>query len=86
LALFSKTTVMVKILHDLALFWFKNAIFRWIFRRNYLKNRNIGPRFFLFPQWMKLNYSSKINWLFLQLLESKILCKHAGVSLIQINT
>jgi hypothetical protein len=31
---FSKTIVMIKILHNLALFWFKNAnFFRWFFRQ-----------------------------------------------------
>jgi hypothetical protein len=44
-AFFSKTNVMAKILHNLALFWVKNAIFfRWIFQRKYFKNQNIGPR------------------------------------------
>jgi hypothetical protein len=44
LAVFSKTNVMIKILHNLALFWVKKCqFFRWIFRRKYLKNHNIGP-------------------------------------------
>jgi hypothetical protein len=44
LAFFSKTNVMIKILHNLALFWVKNAnFFCWNFRRKYLKNHNIGP-------------------------------------------
>jgi hypothetical protein len=30
-------------LHNLALFWVKNAIFCWIFQRKYFKNHNIGP-------------------------------------------
>jgi hypothetical protein len=43
LAFFSKTNVMIKFLHKLALFWVKNAIFSPIFWRKYLKNHNIGP-------------------------------------------
>jgi hypothetical protein len=43
LAIFSKNNVMIKILHNLALFKVKNAIFSMNFRRKYLKNRNIGP-------------------------------------------
>jgi hypothetical protein len=46
LAFFSKTNVMIKILHNLVLFWVKNDnSFRWIFRRKYLKNHNIGPNY-----------------------------------------
>jgi hypothetical protein len=37
LALFSKTNVMINILHNLALFWVKNAIFCRMFQRKYLK-------------------------------------------------
>jgi hypothetical protein len=37
LAFLSKTNVMIKILHNLALFRVKNAIFCWIFRRKYFK-------------------------------------------------
>jgi hypothetical protein len=45
LAFFSKTNVMIKVLHNLALFWVtKRQFFRWIFRRKYFKNHNIGPR------------------------------------------
>jgi hypothetical protein len=44
LAFFLKTIVMIKILHNLALLWVKNAIFCWNFRRKYFKNHNIGPR------------------------------------------
>jgi hypothetical protein len=44
LAFFSKTNVMIKSLHNLALFWVKTPFFRWIFRRKYFKNHNIGPR------------------------------------------
>jgi hypothetical protein len=50
MAFFSKTNVMIKILHNLALFWVKNAnFFRWIFRRKYLKNHNISPWIVFFP-------------------------------------
>jgi hypothetical protein len=44
LAFFSKSNVMVKNLHNLALFWVKNAIFCNFLRRNYLINHIIGPR------------------------------------------
>jgi hypothetical protein len=44
LAFFSKTNVMIKILHNLALLWVKTPIFCWIFRWKYLNNHNIGPR------------------------------------------
>jgi hypothetical protein len=44
LAFFSNTNVMIKTLHNLALFWVKNASFCNIFRRRYFKNYNIGPR------------------------------------------
>jgi hypothetical protein len=45
LVFFSKTNVMIKILHNLPLFWVKNGnFFRWIFRRKYFKIHNIGPR------------------------------------------
>jgi hypothetical protein len=43
LAFFSKINVMIKILHNLALFYVKTPIFFWIFRWKYLKNHNIGP-------------------------------------------
>jgi hypothetical protein len=44
-AFFSKTYVMIKILHNLALFWVKNAnFFAEFFGENILKNHNIGPR------------------------------------------
>jgi hypothetical protein len=36
---------MIKILHYLALFLVKNAILCRIFRRRFLENHNIGPRF-----------------------------------------
>jgi hypothetical protein len=43
LAFFSKTNIMIKILHNLALFWVENAnFFAKIFGEN-LKNHNIGP-------------------------------------------
>jgi hypothetical protein len=35
LAFFSKTYVMIKILHNLALFWVKNAIFAEFFGENF---------------------------------------------------
>jgi hypothetical protein len=44
IAFFSKTNVMITILHNLALFWVKTPIFCNFFRRKYLKNHNIGPR------------------------------------------
>jgi hypothetical protein len=45
LAFSSKTNVMIKILHNLALFWVKNTnFFRRKIRQKYLKNHNIGPR------------------------------------------
>jgi hypothetical protein len=38
-----------KFLHNLALLWVKNAnFFRWIFRRKYWKNHNIGPSMIIF--------------------------------------
>jgi hypothetical protein len=43
LAFFSKPNVMIKILHDLPLFWVKNANFFLNFSAKYFKNHNIGP-------------------------------------------
>jgi hypothetical protein len=44
LALISKTNVMIKILHNFALFWVKNAnFFAEFFGENKIKNHNIGP-------------------------------------------
>jgi hypothetical protein len=44
MAFFSKANVMIKLLHNLALFCIKKAdFFRLIFRRKYLKNHNIVP-------------------------------------------
>jgi hypothetical protein len=44
MAFFSKTNVMIKNYHNLALFWVKNANFFAIsFRRKYFKSHNIGP-------------------------------------------
>jgi hypothetical protein len=44
LAFFSKTNVMMKILHNSALFWVKNAnFFADFFGENIEKNHNIGP-------------------------------------------
>jgi hypothetical protein len=41
---FSKTNVMIKFLHNLALLWVKNAIFFANFLgENIIKNRSIGP-------------------------------------------
>jgi hypothetical protein len=45
LAFFSKTNVMIKILHSLPLFWVKNANFCQQILRKHLKNHNIGPWF-----------------------------------------
>jgi hypothetical protein len=46
MAFLSKTNVMIKVVHNLALFWVKKRhFFCWIFRRKYLKNHNIGPWF-----------------------------------------
>jgi hypothetical protein len=45
LAFFSKTNVMIQFLHNLALFWAKNAyFFAKFFGKKYFKNHNIGPR------------------------------------------
>jgi hypothetical protein len=44
LAFFSKANAVIKFLHNLALFWVKNANFSRIFCRKYFKNHNIGPR------------------------------------------
>jgi hypothetical protein len=45
MAFFSKTNVMINFFQNLALLWVKKSqYFRWIFRQNYLKNRNIGLR------------------------------------------
>jgi hypothetical protein len=45
LAFFSKTNVMIQFLHNLALFWAKNAIFSPNFSAKlFKKNHNIGPR------------------------------------------
>jgi hypothetical protein len=44
--LFSKTNVVFKFLHDLALFCVTNANFIADFLQKYLKNHNIGPRLF----------------------------------------
>jgi hypothetical protein len=44
LAFFSKNIVMINILHNLALFWVKNAnFFAEFFGENILTNHNIGP-------------------------------------------
>jgi hypothetical protein len=43
LSFFSKTHVMITILHNLALFWVKNANFLHFFRRKYFKNRSQVP-------------------------------------------
>jgi hypothetical protein len=44
LAFFSKTNVMIKFLHILALFWVKNAnFFTEFIGENIFKNHNIGP-------------------------------------------
>jgi hypothetical protein len=43
MALFSKTNVMIKFLHNLALFSVKMSFLADFFRRKYLKNHNIGP-------------------------------------------
>jgi hypothetical protein len=44
MALFSKTDVMLNILHNLALFWVTNGIFfAEFFGENIFKNHNIGP-------------------------------------------
>jgi hypothetical protein len=43
LAFFSKSNVMIKILHNLALFRVKTTFFRQLFWRKYLNNHNIGP-------------------------------------------
>jgi hypothetical protein len=42
LEFFSKNNVMIKILHNLALFWVKTPIFCSIFRWKYLKNHAPG--------------------------------------------
>jgi hypothetical protein len=42
---------MIKILHNLALFWVKNANFLQIFRRKIFKKHNIGPRIVLRSGW-----------------------------------
>jgi hypothetical protein len=41
---FLKTNVMIKCLHNLAVFWIKNANIFASFLRKYLKNHNIVPR------------------------------------------
>jgi hypothetical protein len=64
LAFFSKTNVMIKILHNLALFFVKHAnFFRRIFWRKYLNNHNIGPRIILCAQvnWHKLKLFMENN-------------------------
>jgi hypothetical protein len=43
LAVFSKTNVIIKILHSLALFWVKNANFLPNFSAKIVKNHSIGP-------------------------------------------
>jgi hypothetical protein len=43
LAIFSKTNLMIKFFHYLALFWVKNANFCRFFWRKYFKNHSIGP-------------------------------------------
>jgi hypothetical protein len=43
LAFFLNTNVMIQILHNLALFRVKNAIFLLNVLAKYLKNHNIGP-------------------------------------------
>jgi hypothetical protein len=44
MAFFSKTNVTIKIFHNLALFWVKNANFLLNFSAKTFKNHNIGPR------------------------------------------
>jgi hypothetical protein len=49
LAFFSKTNVMIKIFAQFSFVLSqKRQFFRWIFRRKYLKNHNIGPSFWFF--------------------------------------
>jgi hypothetical protein len=55
LAFFSKTYVMIKILHNFTLFLVKNANFLPNFWRKYFKNHNIGPRLL---QSLKLSEAS----------------------------
>jgi hypothetical protein len=68
LAFFLKTNVMIKILHNLALFWVKNAnFFRRFFWRKYLKNHSIGPctRFFIFihpDKYCLVNWQLALNF------------------------
>jgi hypothetical protein len=66
LAFFSKTNVMIKILHNLALFWVKNAnFFADFFRRKYFKNRNICPGLadFSLVQRTKMGKNYNIYWM-----------------------
>jgi hypothetical protein len=55
LAFFSKTNVLIKILHKLALLLFKNAIFLLNFLPKYLKNHNIGPWHRYLSEMMKFS-------------------------------
>jgi hypothetical protein len=51
-ALFSKTSVMIKILHNLDLFWAKNANFLQKFSaKEYFSDHNIGPCFLFVGHW-----------------------------------
>jgi hypothetical protein len=47
MALFSKTNVMIKILHNLALFWVKNTYFSPIFWQNILKIITTVPKVYV---------------------------------------
>jgi hypothetical protein len=63
LAFFSKTNVMIKILHISPLFWLKNAnFFAEFFLRKYFLNHNIGPRLGEFsPIWLIVYFGQLIE-------------------------
>jgi hypothetical protein len=58
MAFFSKTNGMIKILHNLALSWVKNANFLQLFLAKYFKNHNIGPRSTL-PIWTRWSRTTR---------------------------
>jgi hypothetical protein len=61
LAFFSKTNVMINILHNLAMIWVKKRqFFRRIFRRKNVKNHNIGPKSLIIM--IKTSRFGSSNW------------------------
>jgi hypothetical protein len=84
LLFFSKTNVMIEFFQKLAVVWGKNPqYFRWIFRRKYFKNHNIGPGidFFKTPFWpetLQIKFHTKVSNKFPPKNNSHKLSEHYG--------